>query len=66
MAGTLQVTQRQCPTCARPVSAERSAAVWGVGDLLMILVTCGAWLPLKFAWNFWRNPWRCKTCGARC
>lgn len=39
--------------------------VWGGGDLVLVLLTWGAWALLKILINAFANPWRCSACGAR-
>ena len=63
--GNLAVTKRYCGVCKRMAKLERNAIEWGLGDFVMVLVTFLMWLPLKFAFNAWTNPWRCSTCGAK-
>lgn len=43
---------------------ERNGNVWGGGDFIMVLLSCGLWAGLKVLFNRIRNPWRCVTCGA--
>jgi hypothetical protein len=63
--GNMKVGQRYCATCGKTAKCERNATVWGLGDVVMVLFTLGAWLLLKFAFNAGSNPWRCSECGAR-
>lgn len=63
--GTLETTQRHCKSCQWNMPANRSSTVWGMGDFIMILVTFGGWLVVKFAFSLLSNPWRCARCGSR-
>ncbi len=63
--GAPEIGQRYCRTCRTNVPVTRNSMVWGCGDLIMVLVTCGAWLVVRFAHNYSTNPWRCQRCGAR-
>ena len=63
--GNLRVSSRTCSTCQTTRKFEKNALVWGCGDLIMILVTFGVWLLLKFGFDLASNPWRCSVCGTR-
>jgi len=60
--GNLQVSRGRCPTCKAKTKLERNAQVWGFGDLVMIFLTLGLWVVLKF----WMRPaLRCSQCGSK-
>jgi hypothetical protein len=65
MRGNVQVSRRPCPQCGREVKAERNSTVWGCGDLVLVLVTLGLWVPIRWALGTGSNPWRCAECGTR-
>ena len=62
-AGNLRVSRRSCRVCGKATKFERNATVWGLGDLIMILCTLGAWVILRGLANGSSNPWCCATCG---
>ena len=49
-----------CRHCMTRVKLERPAMVWGCGDLVMVLLTCGLWALGKI---LMRPAWRCSVCG---
>jgi predicted RNA-binding Zn-ribbon protein involved in translation (DUF1610 family) len=59
-----RITSRKCPECGR-VAAERETRTLGCGDLLLVLVSFGLWVPLRWAIGLAVNPWRCPECGRR-
>ncbi len=63
--GSIKITQRRCNRCTKPVKAERSSAVWGLGDFVLMLLTGGLWFVGKLLLNKAMNPWRCSVCGER-
>lgn len=65
MRGPLKTTSRWCKGCGRQVAAVASSTGWGCGDLLLIPLTVGLWLPIRFALMAMTNPWRCQECGRR-
>ena len=64
--GNLKNAQRHCKACGKRGDALRNGMVWGVGDFLLVLLTGGLWVPVRFAMNAISNPWRCQLCGGRC
>lgn len=60
--GGTEVKRAHCPVCAKATKVERPAAVWGVGDLVMVLATLGLWVIAKRAS---RAAWRCAECGSK-
>lgn len=65
MRGNIEVTTNVCSKCRQFEKFERNSFIWGLGDFLMVLMTFGMWLPIKFIYNAFVNPWRCSNCGAR-
>ena len=63
-AGNMKATQRRCGQCGKATKHERNAMVMGCGDVVMVLLTLGLWLPLRLMLNAMSNPWRCSECGA--
>lgn len=63
--GNMQVAQKFCPTCNKIVKVERNSMTWGMGDLIMLVITVGVWIPLKFIFHWATSPWRCSQCGTR-
>ncbi len=63
--GTTQVKNGFCKQCNKSVKTEKNATVWGVGDLVMVMLTAGGWLVLKLISNGISNPWRCYECGCK-
>jgi ribosomal protein L37AE/L43A len=60
--GNLQITRARCPVCAKDTKMERPAQVWGMGDLIMVVMTLGLWIIAKRAS---RPAWRCSDCGSK-
>lgn len=52
-------------TCRRTSKFEKNSMVWGCGDLILVVVTFGIWLILRFVFEQFANPWRCTNCGNR-
>ncbi|HEY2092704.1 MAG TPA: hypothetical protein VGJ81_12500 [Thermoanaerobaculia bacterium] len=63
--GNIRIASKPCASCGRVQKFERNALVWGGGDLVLVLLTWGAWAILKILINAGTNPWRCSRCGAR-
>lgn len=63
--GNIKATQRKCASCDKVTKFERNAMVMGCGDLVMTIVTLGAWLIIRYVMNGMTNPWRCTTCGGK-
>lgn len=60
-AGNLQTAHGICPEHG-PTKVERNAMVWGLGDVVMVLFTCGLWLAARAACA---PAWKCSTCGRK-
>ena len=65
MRGNIEMCSAWCPECERQVKAERNSAVWGCGDLLMVLFTFGLWVPLRIVLTSGSRRWRCCYCGEK-
>ncbi len=65
MRGNVVIQQRWCPGCKHAVAAQRNSGVWGCGDLILILLTVGLWLPIRMTLAGMSSPWRCPQCGSR-
>lgn len=63
--GNLRATSRACGQCGTVRKFEKNSMVWGCGDLVMVLVTFGAWVIVRFIADMIVNPWRCLVCGNR-
>ena len=64
MKGALVKSSKACPDHGR-IAAERNAVPLGCGDLILVLLTLGAWLPVRWVFGQLTNPWRCPQCGRR-
>ncbi|CAA0121103.1 Uncharacterised protein [BD1-7 clade bacterium] len=64
-AGNIKVTSKHCKKCNERTKFERNSLVWGAGDLIMVLLTAGLYLPFRFLIHALTNPWRCTKCGSR-
>lgn len=60
--GTMENARGYCPDCDKYTKIERNSMVWGCGDLIMIFITFGAWVLVRFVF---RPEWRCSKCGAK-
>jgi len=60
----IELSQRHCPHCQRPVLAQRQARNHVV-HLLMTLFLCGFWLPIWAILAACPFPWHCPTCGTK-
>jgi hypothetical protein len=56
-------TRKFCTCCQHSTKFESNTMVWGFGDLVMLVLTAGAWLVIRGIWDLVGNPWRCATCG---
>jgi hypothetical protein len=65
MKGTYKSKQALCQQCGARKRFEKNSMIWGCGDLIMIILTFGIWMVLRFAGDFLLNPWRCKDCGGK-
>ncbi len=65
MRGNIKIASRWCRACKRQIRAEANSTVWGCGDLLMVLITFGVWIPLRMVLLALSSPWRCSECGRR-
>jgi hypothetical protein len=63
--GNLRVSSRMCATCGTVRKFEKNAMVWGCGDLLLVVVTFGIWIIIRYVADLMVNPWRCSVCGTR-
>ena len=61
--GNLRVSSRMCATCGTVRKFEKNAMVWGCGDLLLVVVTFGIWVIIRYVADYMVNPWRCSVCG---
>ena len=57
----MAVSRRPCPNCKKQTKCERPDLSWGVGDLVMVLLTCGLWVIVRF---LFRSGWKCSDCGS--
>jgi hypothetical protein len=64
MRGSIQKTSRVCKEHGR-IAAERNSLPMGCGDLIMVLLTVGLWIPARLILARVSNPWRCPQCGRR-
>jgi len=62
--GNLKISRGRCNGCGCMSQLERNGNVWGGGDFILVLLSCGLWAGLKVLFNRVRNPWRCMACGA--
>lgn len=63
--GNIKITSKHCAQCNAQKKFERNSMEWGCGDLVMVLITLGLYLPFKFLIHAKKNPWRCTTCGSK-
>ena len=61
MQGNSEFNSKYCRSCKQRLKFERPSAVWGVGDLVMVMATCGLWALLRLLSV---QPWRCSVCGS--
>lgn len=64
-AGNIKVSRKQCKSCNKNTKFERNSLQWGMGDLIMVLITMGIYVPFRFILHSVTNPWRCSECGHR-
>lgn len=55
-----QIKSKKCRNCKSRTKHERYLTAWGVGDLVMILITGGAWI-IKLL--LLKPKFRCSVCG---
>ena len=60
--GTLEISSGHCPHCNTRTKLERNSMVWGCGDLVLVLITCGLWALVRI---LMRPNWRCSVCGSK-
>lgn len=65
MTGNIKYANRRCPNCDKIVKCQRNGMVWGLGDFIMVLLTAGIWVIIRFIFNALLNPWRCADCGMK-
>mgnify|MGYP003392431584 CR=1 FL=1 len=63
--GNLKVKNAYCKKCAKSTKVERNGMIWGMGDFILVILTAGLWVLLRFVLNAMTNPWRCSECGLR-
>jgi hypothetical protein len=63
--GKIQSRDKLCWTCETKVQAKRIQKPWGPGDLLLLAVTIGLWLPIRLMYEAVATPWRCDQCETR-
>lgn len=63
--GNFRMSRRFCKSCNASKNCQRNGMVWGMGDLILVLLSFGVWVIFKLAFNALLNPWRCADCGAR-
>jgi hypothetical protein len=64
-AGNIKVTSKFCEKCGAQTKFERNSLQWGMGDLIMVLITVGFYIPFRFIVHAIFNPWRCTNCGSK-
>lgn len=57
-----QLITKHCRQCKARTKFERHVTAMGCGDLLMVLLTLGLWLPLRWLMT---PGYRCTQCGSR-
>lgn len=60
--GYLQISRGYCRTCNDETKLVRNTLVWGFGDFVLVVISLGLWVALKFAI---RPSWRCFQCGSK-
>jgi predicted RNA-binding Zn-ribbon protein involved in translation (DUF1610 family) len=65
MRGNVKLTSRWCKSCKKQVAAQADSAVWGCGDLIMVLLTFGLWAIFRLVMLAIFSPYRCTNCGRR-
>jgi hypothetical protein len=65
MRGSIKIASRWCRRCKRRVAAQANSTVWGCGDLVLVLLSLGLWVPVRIVLMILTNPWRCPECGRR-
>jgi hypothetical protein len=55
-----QIKRAHCSTCEKNTKFVRHVTAMGCGDLIMIMVTCGAWLIGRFLLT---PKYICDNCG---
>lgn len=60
--GTIETSRGFCPTCKTHTKVERNSMVWGCGDVVMVLFSCGLWVLGRI---LLRPAWRCSQCGSK-
>lgn len=56
-----QLKKQYCQHCGEMTRHSRAVTAMGCGDLLMVIVTMGLWLP--FRWLLLIPRFRCDKCG---
>jgi hypothetical protein len=64
-AKKLEKADRFCWPCEKEVKAERRRSPWRVGDLIVIALTAGLWIPIRTMYEAAASPWCCMECGDR-
>ncbi len=64
-AGNIKVSTKHCQQCNERTKFERNSLDWGGGDLIMVLLTVGMYLPFRYLIHAITNPWRCSKCESR-
>lgn len=64
-AGNIKIASKDCKHCNKRTKFERNSLVWGMGDLIMVLLTAGLYLPFRYLIHTFTNPWRCTQCGSK-
>lgn len=61
--GNIKLSSSFCENCDKQTKREKNGMVFGMGDLIMVCGTLGAWIVLKVLGDCIFNPWRCTNCG---
>lgn len=62
MKGTIEISSGLCLNCKTRTKLERNSMIWGCGDLVLAVITCGAWALIRV---LSRDSWRCSACGSK-
>lgn len=56
--------KQACPQCPH-AEVERKRTPWGLGEVFMVVLTAGLWVPLRMIYHAVASPWRCSECRGR-
>ncbi len=63
--GNLTYKSYYCRHCQKIALHVKNASEWGMGDIIMMVISCGVWVILRAMADIVFHKWRCGVCGTK-